>query len=77
MLLRLRILVSSISFSGLIMLALCLGAQNLNERENLKLGIAETVPLPTGFLVGTSMALGVICGGFTTALFLPGSEEKK
>jgi len=50
---------------------LCLGAQNLNERHSLKLVETTTAPLPTGFLIGVSIILGVISGGSTAAVLLP------
>jgi len=54
---------------------LCLGAQNLNDRHNLKLGFANSAALPSGFLVGISIVLGVFSGGSTAALLLPNSRE--
>ncbi|HJN35941.1 MAG: hypothetical protein AB8E74_06435 [Prochlorococcus sp.] len=75
MLLQLRVLTMTLCSSMVLFLVLCLGAQNLNDRENLRLGVAETAPLPSGFLVGISLVLGVISGGSAAALLMPGSRR--
>lgn len=75
MLMQLKVLTLTICSSMLLLLVLCLGAQNLNDREKLRLGLAETAPLPSGFLVGISLVLGVISGGSAAALFLPDSRH--
>ncbi|HGY5535664.1 MAG: hypothetical protein AB8A40_00265 [Prochlorococcus sp.] len=75
MLLRLRVLTISLASSILLLVVLCLGAQNLNDRHNLKLGFANSAALPSGFLVGISIVLGVFSGGSTAALLLPNSRE--
>ena len=74
--LRLRLLLGSVLGGGLLLLVLCLGAQNLEQRPRLNLGFAQTAPLPSGFLVGVALALGVISGGVTTVLLLPGRDER-
>tara|TARA_Y100001968_G_scaffold202339_1_gene185814 strand:- start:1343 stop:1585 length:243 start_codon:yes stop_codon:yes gene_type:complete len=71
MFLKFRLLTISISSGVLLILVLCLGSQNLNARRNVNLGIGSTPPLPTGFLVGLSIAFGVVSGGITKALTLP------
>ena len=71
MLLRLRLLTTSLVSGGLLLVVLCLGAQNLSDRHSLRLGDAKSAELPTGFLVGISIVLGVISGGSTAALLLP------
>ncbi len=71
MLLKLRLLSITISSSLLLIIVLCLGSQNLRVRHNLNLGIAKTAPLPSGFLIGISLALGVISGGSTATLLIP------
>ncbi|ABM77351.1 hypothetical protein [Prochlorococcus marinus] len=71
MLLRLRLLTTSLVSGGLLLVVLCLGAQNLNDRHSLRLGDAKSAELPTGFLVGMSIVAGVISGGSTAALLLP------
>lgn len=71
MFLRLRLLVSNLVGGGLLLVILCLGAQNLEQRPRLKLGFSQTAPLPTGFVVGVALALGVVCGGTSVALLMP------
>ncbi|MCP9792161.1 hypothetical protein [Vulcanococcus limneticus] len=71
MLLRLRLLLGSLGGGALLLLLLCLGAQNLDQRASLNLGFGRTIALPTGFLVGVALVLGVISGGTATALLLP------
>ena len=75
MLFRLRIVLVSASGAVLLLLLLCLGAQNLSDRISLRLGSARSVPLPSGFLVGVSLALGVLSGGSTAALLLPEQQD--
>jgi uncharacterized integral membrane protein len=71
MLLRLRLLLASLLGSSLLLLILCLGAQNLEQRPSLNLGFGRSAPLPTGFLVGVALVVGVLCGGCSAALLLP------
>ena len=68
MLFRLQLLTLNIATAILLILFLCLGSQNLNRRHNLNLLINKTVPLPIGFLVGTSFTLGLLSGGLTSVL---------
>jgi hypothetical protein len=75
MLLRLRLLLGSLVGGTLLLLALCLGAQNLDDRRALQLGFGQSAPLPTGFVVGVALALGVACGGAAAALALPGRDQ--
>jgi len=75
MLLRLRLLLGSLGGGALLLLLLCLGAQNLDQRASLNLGFGRSQPLPTGFLVGVALVLGVISGGTATALLLPRSDQ--
>ncbi|MFM7651319.1 MAG: hypothetical protein ACKO5M_00095 [Vulcanococcus sp.] len=72
MLLRLRLLLASLGGGALLLLLLCLGAQNLDRRTSLNLGFGRTADLPTGFVVGVALVIGVISGGAATALLLPG-----
>ena len=67
---RFKLLTLNISSSILLILFLCLGSQNLSKKHNLNFLINKTVPLPIGFLIGTSFALGVITGGLTSVLML-------
>jgi hypothetical protein len=80
MLLRARLLLTSLGGGLLLLLILCLGAQNLEDRPRLWLGSGGTPPLPAGFLVGVALVVGVISGGCSVALLagepdqLPGRE---
>ena len=74
-LIRLRLLLISFG-GGLLLLLLCLGAQNLHDRHTLQLGGQRSVPLPTGFLVGIAMVIGVISGGTSTAVLLPDQRDR-
>ena len=75
MLLRLRLLLASLGGGVLLLLILCLGAQNLDQRASLNLGFGRTAELPTGFLLGVALVIGVVSGGAATALVLPRSER--
>jgi hypothetical protein len=74
MLLRLRLLCGSLLGGTLLLALLCLGAQNLEERPQLRFGFARSAPLPAGFIVGVALVLGVISGGASAALLLPGNS---
>ena len=76
MLIRLRLLLISFGGGLLMLLLLCLGAQNLQDRHTLQLGSQRSVPLPTGFLVGISLVIGVISGGTATAVLLPDQRDR-
>ncbi|MFZ9754332.1 MAG: hypothetical protein ACO3B3_12370 [Cyanobium sp.] len=76
MLLRLRLLLASLG-GGALLLLLCLGAQNLDQRTSLNLGFGRTAQLPTGFLVGVALVIGVISGGTATALLLPDRDPER
>ena len=75
MLQRLRLVISSLSAGLVVLLALCLGAQNLEERRELQLGVGRSAPLPTGFVVGVAMAVGLVSGGVAAALLVPGRDQ--
>ena len=75
MLQRLRLVILSGGGAGLLLLVLCLGAQNLSERRVLNLGIGKTAPLPAGFIVGVSAVLGVLSGGSVAAMLLPQQRD--
>lgn len=77
MLLRLRLLLGSLVGSALLFSLLCLGAQNLDDRVSLRLGPARSAPMPTGFLIGLAVVLGVFSGGSSVALLLPGREDDR
>jgi uncharacterized integral membrane protein len=72
---RLRLLLSSLVGGAMLLLILCLGAQNLDQRTSLNLATSRTAPLPTGFLVGLAMVVGVISGGCTAALLMPQGDQ--
>ncbi len=67
---RFQLLTLNIASAILMILFLCLGSQNLSKKHNLNFLINKTVPLPIGFLVGTSFTLGVISGGLTSVLMI-------
>ena len=77
MLLRLRLLLASLGGGALLLLLLCLGAQNLDRRVSLNLGFGRSAELPTGFLVGIALVVGVISGGSAAALLLPGRDQER
>ena len=80
MLLRARLLLASLGGGVPLLLILCLGAQHLEARPRLGLGAGSTAPLPSGFLVGVALVVGVVSGGCSVALLagradqLPGRE---
>ncbi len=71
MLLRLRLTVATLLGGSVLLLILCLGAQNLDRRVQLNLGTGRTAPLPVGFVVGVALVIGVISGGCSAALLTP------
>ena len=75
MLVRLRLLLGSLAGASLLLVALCLGAQNLSDRPSLQFGIGRSTPLPSGFLVGIALALGVVSGGSAVALLAGRSAD--
>ena len=71
LLLRLRLVSLSLGAGLLLLVMLCLGAQNGRERQEIQLGATRSVPLPSGFLVGVSLVVGVISGGCACAVLMP------
>ena len=71
MLLRMRLLLFSLGTGTLLLLLLCLGSQNLAERHRLQLLSVQSASLPSGFLVGISLVIGVISGGSAVAVLMP------
>lgn len=65
----------SLGTGMLLLLLLCLGSQNLTERHRLKLGSFRSASLPSGFLVGISLVIGVISGGSAAAVLMPPQSE--
>ena len=70
MFIRLQLLTINIISAILLIFFLCLGSQNLSKKHSLNFLINKTVPLPIGFLVGTSFSLGLISGGLTSVLMI-------
>ena len=60
---KLKMLTITIFGSTLILLVLCIGSQNINNRKVLNIPFKETAPLPVGFLTGLSITLGFLSGG--------------
>lgn len=75
MLLRLRLTLTSLVGGLLLLLLLCLGAQNLDKRPQLNLLMGRSAPLPVGFVVGLAMVIGVISGGCAAAVFSPAAGD--
>ena len=67
---RLKLLTLNITSAILLFFFLCLGSQNLEKRYSLDFLVNKTVPLPIGFLVGTSFTLGLITGGVNSILMI-------
>ena len=77
MLVRLRLVLASLSSGALLLLLLCLGGQNLEQRPKLWVGAGSTAPLPAGFLVGLALVAGVVSGGCSAALLWPGGSGER
>jgi hypothetical protein len=74
---RMRLVVGSLVGAALVLLAVCLGAQNLSDRPSLRLGVARTAPLPSGFLLGLALAAGVFSGGSAVAVVLGDADQDR
>ena len=72
---RLKLLTLNISTAILLIFFLCLGSQNLGKKYSLDFLINKTVPLPVGFLIGTSFTLGLISGGLTSVIMINNNDE--
>ncbi len=77
MFIRLRLLLLSLGSGLTLLLVLCLGAQNLNDRHRLNLGVGQSAPLPSGFIVGISLVLGIVSGGSVAALLAPAPDPDR
>ena len=77
MFLRLQLLTLNIGTSILLILFLCLGSQNLGKKHSLNFLLNKTVPLPIGFLVGTSFLMGVVTGGITSVSMVKNEVNEK
>ncbi len=58
------------SNAALLLLILCLGSQNLSDRNSVNLFFTKSPNYPNGFIVGVSIIIGVISGGSTSALII-------
>ena len=76
MLVKLKLLTLNIASAIFLIFFLCLGSQNLSKKHNLNLLINKTVPLPIGFLIGTSFTLGLVSGGFSSVLMMNNDDNK-
>ena len=74
---RLQLLTLNIGSAILFIFFLCLGSQNLIKKHSLNLLINKTVPLPVGFIVGTSFTIGFISGGITSVLMVNNKINEK
>ena len=70
MILKIKLFIFTITSSLLLIIFLCLGSQNLDERYKLNILVDETVELPKGFIIGISFTLGYISGGLNSILNL-------
>ena len=70
MFIRLQLLTLNVASAILLIFFLCLGSQNLSKKHSLNFIVNKTVPLPIGFLVGTSFTWGMISGGLTSVLMI-------
>lgn len=72
---RLLLLTTGWGVGLLMLLSLSLGAQNLersSERLRLDLGFGRnTVPLPSGVIIGVGLIAGVVAGSSASALAWP------
>ena len=75
MFLRLQLLTLNIATATLLVFFLCLGSQNLGKKYPIDFLINKTVPLPVGFLIGTSFTLGLISGGLTSVIMINNNDE--
>ncbi|MFN9630168.1 MAG: hypothetical protein ACK59A_08060, partial [Cyanobacteriota bacterium] len=66
---------ASLVGAGVVVVAVCLGAQNLTDRPSLQLGAARTAPLPSGFLLGLALATGLLSGGGAAAVALGADQH--
>ena len=73
---RLQLLTLNIGTAILLILFLCFGSQNLSKRYSLDFLINKTVPLPIGFLIGTSFTFGLVSGGLTSILMINSDDSK-
>ncbi len=70
MFLKIKLLTLNVASAIFLIFFLCLGSQNLSKKHTLNFIINKTVPLPIGFIVGTSFTLGLLSGGLTSLLII-------
>ena len=74
---RLQLITLNFGTAILLILFLCLGSQNLGKKHSLNFLLNKTVPLPIGFLVGTSFTMGLITGGITSVSMVNNKVNEK
>ena len=77
---RLWLLTTNFASSILLLLVLCLGAQNNRNADDfyvLNLVVDKSVSLPSGYWIGGSIIIGLISGGSTAALLFPISNSEE
>ena len=74
---KLQLLTLNFATAILLIFFLCLGSQNLSKKHSLNFLLNKTVPLPIGFIVGTSFTLGLITGGSSSVLMLNNKINEK
>ena len=74
---KLQLLTLNITTALLLIFFLCLGSQNLSNRYSLNFLTNKTVPLPIGFLIGSSFTLGLLSGGLTSVLMIKDNPKKQ
>ena len=77
MLIRLRLILLSLGSGLTLLLVLCLGAQNLNDRHRSNFGVGSSAPLPSGFIVCVSLVLGIIIGLCVAAVLAPAPDQDR
>jgi hypothetical protein len=75
MLQRFSLVITSLVGGGLLLVAVLLGAQNLEDRPPLNLLVGRSAPLPSGFLIGLALAAGLVGGGSAVALLAPDDDN--
>ncbi len=76
MFLKLQLITLNFATALFLIFFLCLGSQNLGNRYSLNFLVNKTVPLPIGFLIGTSFTLGLFSGGITFVLMINNDDNK-
>ena len=74
---KIKLITLSLINSFLLLIVLCLGSQNLNDRHKVNMIFGTTADLPNGFLIGISIVVGVISGGSSAAIISPTQFNKE